>query len=215
MEFWSYEKKALGIIGKIVIFYSKIFVILLYIILIMLFIASTFKDIIFFKNLQWTEIYENLIAIVAYSYWVITWTSFWISLILANLFRKQKLELQRSIIEMEDISTILKKVWKILRILKLVLFFKKIIYFLSPKKVYVEITNYLKSELTIYTLSLNNLRSDLMIRLDEQKKSLESAKSEVESNIKWSSKLEQVSEIQRIRLDRQIEQFEELQSVLN
>ncbi len=61
---------------------------------------------------------------------------------------------------------------------------------------------------------LIDLRSDLLIRLDEQKKSLESAKSEVESNIKWSNDLEQVSEIQKIRLDRQIEQFEELQKLL-
>ncbi len=61
---------------------------------------------------------------------------------------------------------------------------------------------------------LTDLRSDLSIRLAEQKKNLESAKSEVEKNIVWTTELNQVSGLQRARLDRQIEQFEELQKVL-
>jgi hypothetical protein len=61
---------------------------------------------------------------------------------------------------------------------------------------------------------LTDLRSDLNIRLTEQQMVLESAKSEVDSNIKWTTELEQVSELQKIRLDKQIEQFEELQRVL-
>jgi hypothetical protein len=61
---------------------------------------------------------------------------------------------------------------------------------------------------------LTDLRSDLKIRLTEQQNLLESAKSEVEKNIGGMSALEEVSELQRARLDRQIEQFEELQRVL-
>ena len=61
---------------------------------------------------------------------------------------------------------------------------------------------------------LTDLRSDLSIRLSEQQSTLESAKSEVEKNITWTTELESVSELQRARLDRQIEQFEELQRVL-
>lgn len=63
-------------------------------------------------------------------------------------------------------------------------------------------------------LTLTDLRSDLSIRLAEQKSTLKSAKSEVEKNITWTTELNQVSELQRTRLDRQIEQFEELQRVL-
>ena len=61
---------------------------------------------------------------------------------------------------------------------------------------------------------LIDLHSDLSTRLLEQQKSLEWAKSEVEKNLRWTNALEQVSEIQKARLDRQIEQFEELQRVL-
>ncbi|MBX9809777.1 hypothetical protein K2X92_05295 [Candidatus Gracilibacteria bacterium] len=61
---------------------------------------------------------------------------------------------------------------------------------------------------------LINLRSDLSIRLTEQQKSLKSAKSEVEENIQGTTELDQVSELQKTRLDKQIEQFEELQRVL-
>ncbi len=61
---------------------------------------------------------------------------------------------------------------------------------------------------------LTKLRSDLKIRLDEEEKILESAKSEVEKNIQWTTELDDVSKMQKTRLDRQIEQFEELQRVL-
>lgn len=61
---------------------------------------------------------------------------------------------------------------------------------------------------------ITNLRSDLALRLTEQQKTLEQAKSEIEKTIRWTSALEQVSELQKARLDRQIEQFEELQKVL-
>ena len=71
-----------------------------------------------------------------------------------------------------------------------------------------------KKEVQLCIYILINLRSDLQIRLDEQKKSLESAKSEVKSNIKWNSELASLQSSQKIRLDRQIEQFEELQKVL-
>lgn len=72
---------------------------------------------------------------------------------------------------------------------------------------------YINESFIIYEL-LRDLRSDLSIRLTEQQKTLEQAKSEVEKNIKWTTELNQVSELQRARLDRQIEQFEELQRVL-
>lgn len=61
---------------------------------------------------------------------------------------------------------------------------------------------------------LSNLRSDLQFRLEEQQKTLESAKSEVENNIHWTTELNAISELQITRLDKQIEQFEELQRVL-
>jgi phage shock protein A len=63
-------------------------------------------------------------------------------------------------------------------------------------------------------LVLTDLRSDLATRLTEQKQSLESAKTEVEKNITGTPELLAVSEAQKLRLDRQIEQFEELQRVL-
>ena len=87
-------------------------------------------------------------------------------------------------------------------------------------KLILIVDNPLKSE-TFYNklieyllIILINLRSDLQLRLEEQQKTLEQTKSEVEKNIHWTTELEQVSELQRARLDRQIEQFEELQKVL-
>ena len=70
----------------------------------------------------------------------------------------------------------------------------------------------LVTNITLYILQ--NLRSDLSIRLTEQQKLLESAISETNSNLKWTSELVNISELQQARLDRQIEQFEELQKIL-
>ena len=61
---------------------------------------------------------------------------------------------------------------------------------------------------------LTDFRSDLTLRLAEQQKTLKSAKSDVEKNISWTPELNGVSDLQKARLDRQIEQFEELQKVL-
>ncbi|NRH21199.1 hypothetical protein HOO68_04090 [Candidatus Gracilibacteria bacterium] len=69
-------------------------------------------------------------------------------------------------------------------------------------------------ELEYITLILIDLRSDLQLRLTEQKNTLESAKSEVKKNIRGTTELNKVSELQGARLDKQIEQFEELQRVL-
>ncbi len=61
---------------------------------------------------------------------------------------------------------------------------------------------------------LINLRSDLTLRLTEQQQTLEQAKADVSTHIHWTNELNQVSGLQQARLDKQIEQFEELQRVL-
>ena len=74
--------------------------------------------------------------------------------------------------------------------------------------------SFVSKEVEFINLILLDLRSDLATRLTEQRQILESAKSEVEKNITGTPELLAVSELQRTRLDRQIEQFEELQRVL-
>lgn len=83
-----------------------------------------------------------------------------------------------------------------------------------PRKMKLEFSSAVKDIFEWIMDIVLNLHSDLSIRLAEQEKILESAKSEVEKNISWTTELNQVSELQRARLDRQIEQFEELQRVL-
>jgi hypothetical protein len=59
-----------------------------------------------------------------------------------------------------------------------------------------------------------NLQSDLATRFAEQQSTLTEAKSDLEANVKGTSELNSISELQQERLERQIEQFEELQRVL-
>lgn len=75
-------------------------------------------------------------------------------------------------------------------------------------------TRLIKNEIELISTILNELYSDLQLRIAQQQLILEYTKSEVENNITWTTELSNVSELQKIRLDRQIEQFEELQRVL-
>lgn len=59
-----------------------------------------------------------------------------------------------------------------------------------------------------------HLKSQLIEHISQQQQILESAKTEVEKNLTGTPELLAVSEAQQVRLDRQIEQFEELQRVL-
>ncbi len=116
--------------------------------------------------------------------------------------------------KIDDLDTIQIIISKNLEIRKIVLeiqtlkFLDKIFF---VRYNYSNILNILLSTLLEY---LTDLRSDLATRLTEQQQILESAKSEVEKNITGTLDLLAVSELQKTRLDRQIEQFEELQRVL-
>ncbi len=114
----------------------------------------------------------------------------------------------------ENINEILDKLEKMKRTTSIIIKFLNFLRYIIKEKDYILIRNYLDNEMGFFIPFIQNLRSDLSIRLAEQQSALESAKSEVEKNITWTTELNQVSELQRARLDRQIEQFEELQRVL-
>lgn len=65
----------------------------------------------------------------------------------------------------------------------------------------------------IYAI-LRDLQKDIFHHTEVQISKLQKAKSTVEQNITGTIELEQVSELQKARLNSQIEQFEELQRVL-
>ncbi len=81
----------------------------------------------------------------------------------------------------------------------------------KKKKLWV---SFFKTQISFFIDIIIDLRSDLTTRLTEQQQILESAKWEVEQNIVGTPELLAVSEAQKLRLDSQIEQFEELQRVL-
>ena len=111
----------------------------------------------------------------------------------------------------EDILMKTNKIHKIFWTLHLRKNLLKIVWRYQTKELFINYCNIIAKYLIIV---LTDLRSDLSICFKEQQQSLESAKSEVEKNIHWTAELNQVSELQRARLDKQIEQFEELQRVL-
>lgn len=61
---------------------------------------------------------------------------------------------------------------------------------------------------------IRDLQGDLIHEVHKRQSLLAEAQSELSHHVTSTSELEHVSEIQRIRLDRQIEQFEELQRVM-
>ena len=112
---------------------------------------------------------------------------------------------------LDTIQTIVIKNLEIRNIVSEIQILKFLDKFFFVQYNYSNILNTLLSNLIKY---LTDLRSDLATRLSEQRSTLESAKTEVEKNITGTPELLAVSEAQQVRLDRQIEQFEELQRVL-
>lgn len=117
-------------------------------------------------------------------------------------------------LSIDSFEEIVKNTSYIRSIMRILFFIRKIFTFFREKTIIKEIDRLLKLYIDDLHDFLTSLRSDLSIRLTEQQKLLESAKSEIDSSLKYMSELTQVSELQKARLDRQIEQFGELQKVL-
>lgn len=131
----------------------------------------------------------------------------------------------RDISKIQTIIEILDKIKRIYFFISIILRIKKIWMIINKifhnsnyvslwKNSLIQLVELLDKNINWIIWLLSDLRSDLSIRLAEQQSLLESAKWEVEKNITGTTELESISELQKIRLDKQIEQFEELQKVL-
>ncbi len=121
---------------------------------------------------------------------------------------------QKSKVIIEPIAIIMKNSQYIYMLISRLYRMNKFISFFWDIKAISKIDTYLEKYINDLVNFLLNLRSDLATHLTEQRSILESAKTEVEQNITGTPELLAVSEAQKLRLDRQIEQFEELQRVL-
>jgi hypothetical protein len=138
----------------------------------------------------------------------------WVSLskILASIknWNMELWKIQNKVEEPWEILDICNTLFRLVQKLSKFLYFVRVFY---PRKIqsYHKIFSI---QYTIILAILTDLRSDLATRIAEQQQILEWAKSEVERNLTGTPELLAVSEAQKLRLDRQIEQFEELQRVL-
>ena len=135
------------------------------------------------------------------------------SYLMRSLIRASYL-FQKSKVIVEPFDQIIKKTKHIHTLISVIYRMNKFISFFLGIKAINKINMYLQKYISDLMKFLLDLRSDLANRLTEQQQILKWAKSEVEKNITGSPELLAVSEAQKIRLDRQIEQFEELQRVL-
>ena len=170
-------------------------------------------------------IYKNIfintaliILTLFFTIWMlITFVSISIS-ILANIwsqFIQRDIEkLNKAILSQSSIDTILKISEKMLSHVKFMYIWKKI-WNLSPfygvrrtiNRNYIEKTRKILSILEAIKHKLNQDIDNIQKRIEESRDNL--------MTLKWNSELASLQNSQKIRLDRQIEQFEELQKVLN
>lgn len=120
----------------------------------------------------------------------------------------------RSFEEIDNISDILESIETARNIIWKAKILRYIGYVWKSQK--IKITTDWYAYYIEYTIlnTLYHLQKRLWGKIEQQQSTLESAKFEVEKNIAWTTELNQISELQRARLDRQIEQFEELQRIL-
>ena len=178
----------------------------------------------------WILWWDFSIAIITFwsiaIFWFITYyIIFWICrLFVINPIRKVFIKnvdwiislhkvIEESIQIIQTIDEILIKLNEVYLLHKKLILIRNIIEF-TGNDTYIELNRTIKKSLSWSISIITNLQNDLTLRLTEQQKALEWAKSDVEMNIAWTPELNGVSELQKARLDRQIEQFEELQKVL-
>jgi hypothetical protein len=73
---------------------------------------------------------------------------------------------------------------------------------------------YLMDQISFILNFIDNLQKDLQSKIEDQKLIVNSSKSDLDSSIPKNIKYSYMAELQKARLDRQIEQFEELQKRL-
>ncbi len=150
-------------------------------------------------------------------FFILIWISRLPSIIMWNISKEWRIIttiLNKEEKKISNIETILNSIESLRLIMRRFSIMRKLFWYLLTKTTNNALNIY--SE-TVHINALNilyDLRNDLTLRIDSKKNILESAKSEVSKNIQWTTELDQVSELQKGRLDRQIEQFEELQRVL-
>ncbi len=116
--------------------------------------------------------------------------------------------------EIYEIADILNFAERAKKIIQRVRFIKRFGIFWSKKYNWNYLdTSILHIERDILAL-LNHFKNEFIHEVKEKHEVLTYAKWELTKHLGWSSELSKVSELQKIRLDRQIEQFEELQRVL-
>ncbi len=91
---------------------------------------------------------------------------------------------------------------------------ERVIYFLLGSENTKQYIVFRKALYLYYIDILLDFKKDIQVHLTVQETYIKSARSEVTKHINWTDELNQVSELQVARLDRQIEQFEELQRIL-
>lgn len=95
-----------------------------------------------------------------------------------------------------------------------ILFLKKIFLFFLTQKTNKKSKRYFQLVQENIMKILKDLQTQVKIQMNIQEGKLKQAKYEVEKNLKGTSELLRVSEAQKLKIDRQIEQFEELQKRL-
>ena len=156
-------------------------------------------------------IYANIWILAVYikKYLIIPYFVEWIKKMTQNIAFIVS-NINKDITSTQSINDIINKNQEILLLILKVNNYNKIINLFTN----IDISEIYKATILWSMNILSDLRSDLSIRLTEEQQILEWAKSEIEENIKGTTELESVSELQKIRIDKQIEQFEELQRVL-
>lgn len=123
-------------------------------------------------------------------------------------------ELLKNYEKMSSINDILNKISEIQKYIKNLQKYRKIWTYTSTKTGIFYMELYIRKEISFIQELMIDLRSDLSGNMREKQEVLTKAKSEVEKNLTGTPELLEVSEVQKLRLDRQIEQFEVLQKRL-
>lgn len=213
MKSLVYKRNANNLQREILKYFPKKYIFILFWGIMFFLCLTVFFQSIWLKSL--TSMSGIFIFILVLPVLVITTYFQWVSRTIEYTLAKSKEELWKNT-EWEN-YTIEVIVWKLSiihrTILRLITSLHYTIIFLNNSgKDFLK--EKIQKEIEYFYLYLKRLQEDTLSIIQKQTKSLEKTRFEVLKNIAWTTELNQVSLFQQQRLNRQIEQFEELKKRL-
>ena len=144
-------------------------------------------------------------------WWAASYLYYWLRYLFVQSNKKVYELLSKELLNIDEVEIVLDKVKQIYSIIRVLIVFRYFKEWFKTGRNYRDSTE--EQIQFLYNIS-KNLIEDLKIKIKKHENIIQQARWEISDKVKETSKWSEGLLLQKVRLDQQIEQFEELQKVL-